>query len=383
MLFMSTIKGRTNPLCQLLSRQNAIWLNNPSLAMQPLGFNRVQPRTFDRQRTNQDTDPLTGRFDLAVMGSDPSPNRLTDVPGGIIPDQGQDRFAQGSPFGATPFQKLDGNGADGSTIDETQPHLFLRFRFSQAPTNQQAITSQGFALRVIFGLFQLNQTERFSSDAPSVQVGLSKPAPPGFIFEAQEPVELAGPTDQPVTSVFFRVYSGSGLMIQRLARCQLTPIRPSVARMVSSLTRVAVKPCSKLTSAANSKVHRLVGLPKVRGLWCKISRNRSASAGPKAAWVLCGRVEPRCKIPSPRSLKLRMIFRTVWSSQPTCSAMAGACWPRALASTIWQRRSTNPSFERKPALSWSRSLFIKDRTNSGFLIQKIIPHSLLSYRSLH
>lgn len=87
MLFMSTIKGGTNPLCQLLSRQNAVWLNDPPLAMQPLGFNRVQPRTFDRQRTDQDTDPLTGRFDLTVMGSDPSPNRLTDVPGGIIPDQ--------------------------------------------------------------------------------------------------------------------------------------------------------------------------------------------------------------------------------------------------------------------------------------------------------
>ena len=46
--------------------------------------------------------------------------------------------------------------------------------------------------------------------------------------------------------------------------------------MVSSLTRVAVSPCSKLTSAASSSVHRLVGLPKARGLWCNSSRRRSA-----------------------------------------------------------------------------------------------------------
>ena len=38
--------------------------------------------------------------------------------------------------------------------------------------------------------------------------------------------------------------------------------------MVSSLTRRGVRPWAKLTSAASASVHRLVGLPKVRGLWC-------------------------------------------------------------------------------------------------------------------
>ena len=268
MFFMSAIESSTDPIRQLLGRQGAVWLNDPTFTMQPLGFNRVQPGTFDGQRTDQDAHPLTRGLDLPVMLPDPSADGLANVPGGIVPDQSQHPFTQGVHFSAAPVQKLDGNGADGPTVYETQPHLLLGFSFSQLPADQQAVASQGFALRIIFGLRQLNQTQRLSGGGPSVQVRLSKTAPPGFIFETQDPIKLPGPADQPVTSLFFRSYSGSGLMIQRLARCQLTPIRPSVARTVSSLTRLVVKPCSKLTSAANSRVHRLVGLPKLRGLWC-------------------------------------------------------------------------------------------------------------------
>jgi hypothetical protein len=40
-----------------------------------------------------------------------------------------------------------------------------------------------------------------------------------------------------------------------------------------------VSPSSQLTSAASGSVHTLVGLPKVRGLWC----NRARSCSPRAA----------------------------------------------------------------------------------------------------
>lgn len=46
--------------------------------------------------------------------------------------------------------------------------------------------------------------------------------------------------DQPISSPFFRAYSGSGLSIQRLARSQRTPSRTSVARIVSPLTCLSV-----------------------------------------------------------------------------------------------------------------------------------------------
>ena len=69
-------------------------------------------------------------------------------------------------------------------------------------------------------------------------------------------------------------------MIHLLARSQRTPIRASVARMVSPVMRSSVKPSSKLTSAAISSVHRLVPLPNFLGLWCKSSHKASACSGP-------------------------------------------------------------------------------------------------------
>src|ERR687886_214167 len=94
-------------------------------------------------------------------------------------------------------------------------------------------------------------------------------ASPHLVFEANRPLGMgAGQTNQAVAGALFRAYAGSGLVIQSLARCQRTPRRTSVARMVSPVTRLAVRPRSKLTSAARSRVHRLVALPKVRVLWC-------------------------------------------------------------------------------------------------------------------
>jgi hypothetical protein len=71
-------------------------------------------------------------------------------------------------------------------------------------------------------------------------------------------------------------------VIHLLARSQRIPIRATVAQMVSPMMRSSVKPSSKLTSAANSSVHRLVSLPNFLGLWCKSSRKASAYSGSKA-----------------------------------------------------------------------------------------------------
>ncbi|MDV7213523.1 hypothetical protein R4769_20530 [Azotobacter beijerinckii] len=64
-------------------------------------------------------------------------------------------------------------------------------------------------------------------------------------------------------------------MIQVLARFQPTPSRFSAWRIDSWLSCRSVSPCSKATSAARLKVHRLVGLPKSRGLRCSKVRKRS------------------------------------------------------------------------------------------------------------
>jgi hypothetical protein len=70
--------------------------------------------------------------------------------------------------------------------------------------------------------------------------------------------------------------------------------------MVSSLTRRGVRPWAKLTSAASASVHRLVGLPKVRGLWCNSARRASQAPASKMVDVVCGRDERGCSTVRPR-----------------------------------------------------------------------------------
>jgi hypothetical protein len=70
--------------------------------------------------------------------------------------------------------------------------------------------------------------------------------------------------------------------------------------MVSSLTRRGVRPWAKLTSAASASVHRLVGLPKVRGLWCNSVRRASQAPASKMVDVVCGRDERGCSTVRPR-----------------------------------------------------------------------------------
>ena len=260
------------------------------------------------------------------------------------------------------------------TFRKAQPDFCLALR-SILPTDQQPITDQGLGVGVILGQRLFYQAHWVLGLRPDFQVGLRETTPPRFILKAQDPIGLcAGPPDQAIPCVFLRVYAGSGLVIQCLARVHFTPKRRRVARTVSPLISSAVRPCSKLTSAAKAKVHTLLTLPKVRGLWCSNCRNRSAPAAEKAAVIRWGRFERRCKTPSPDWLNAWMISRTVWSSQPTWRAIAGACSPRALANMTWQRRTTKPSEDRVPRFNVCCSVVLKARTKIGGRMSASIPH---------
>jgi hypothetical protein len=72
-------------------------------------------------------------------------------------------------------------------------------------------------------------------------------------------------------------------VIQRFARIHLTPRRrESVARMVSPKIGLSTSPSSKATSAAISKVQRLLSRPNSLGERCSSSRKDSACSGAKA-----------------------------------------------------------------------------------------------------
>ena len=163
-------------------------------------------------------------------------------------------------------------------------------------------------------------------------------------------------------------------MIHSLARFQRTPRRRIAWRIVSSLTNSAVIPSAKLTSAANSSVQMLVGLPKVRGLSCSSARSRSQPTASTLAWMVCDRLDRRVRQASTPSCSKRFTtLRTVWSLHPSISAIRGTHAPRSLASRIWQRRTTNASAERSPSSSRPRSSSVSSRTNIGDLIPPL-PH---------
>src|SRR5262249_43812953 len=147
---------------------------------------------------------------------------------------------------------------------------------------------------------------------PGLHTRQGKTTPPDFVQEASGPIRLlTGPSDQPVSCVFFSRYCGSGLVIQCLARFQLVPNRCRARRTLSPETRLGVSPRWKLTWAASGKVHQLVWWPKSRGLRCKRSCSASTASSLNVVRSRWGREEPSCTTTSPRVVKPWITLRTV------------------------------------------------------------------------
>src|SRR5579859_396753 len=380
MRFVFTSKIATHPLGHFLARQEPRWFDDRPFTMDPLRLNRVQPRALRRQEARDDAHPLAFLLDLPVVLANPAPHRPAEVPGGVIPHQQPDRDVLLFQLPTAPLQELGGHPAHRTTRDEAQPDL-LWLGFS---AQEQAVTGQRFGIRISGCDRLLDQVQGLVWLAPGMQGGLGESTPPGLILVAQRPVRVClGQADQAVALAFFRRYPGSGLVIQRLARFHWMPKRSKVWRIVSPLTSRSVKPCWKLTAAAKSSVHRLVFKPKVRGLWCSRARRRSAASGVKVGYVVWGMGEPCCKASRPRSLKACRASSTVWSSQPSCWAMWGARSPRALAKSIWLRRITKASLERRPRSRAWHSSSVSGRIKMGRFIVCIVPHSRLPHMIKH
>ena len=162
------------------------------------------------------------------------------------------------------------------------------------------------------------------------------------------------------------------------------PLHPQAEQCLADRLIADPSRCQTLLEADfRRQFHKLLGLSNSLGLRCNSARNFSALSSSKTAWVVWGRREPGFRASTPRSSKARITLRTVWSSQPRNSAIAGAVSPRALANTIWQRRTVKLSDERRPAFNCSRSSDVSSRTKIGFLIPGSIPYSRISCLRLH
>src|SRR6266849_8522745 len=375
MRFIRTPKMGTHTLSQLLRRKQSIGFHHGALAMHPLGLNGVEPGTFGGQKARQDTDALALSFHLGIVGADPCAHELAHMPGGVVPNEQPGCFSLGLHLLTSPLQELCRHIADGASCDKAQRHLIADRLLCWPALPQNAIASQRFGIGVSLLPGLLHQTHRLVCVLPGVHARQSKATPPHLVEIANGPGRLlAGPGDQPVASVFFSRYCGSGLVIQCLARSQLVFSRLSARRTLSSETSWEMIPCSKLTRAANSRVQVLRSWPKSCGLRCSRSLSRSAPSSVKAVRSRWGREDPSWRTASPEALNSWITLRTVWSSQPSWWAIAGARSPCADARKIWQRRITKASAERNPAWIWRCSSSLKGRIKMGVLIPCSIPH---------
>src|SRR5262249_39715570 len=233
---MGAAKVSADAVGDLLGTEQACRLENGALAVHPFGLNRVEPGTLDGQIAGEEAHALAALLHLLVVGADPGADALTHVPGSIVPDEYPDPHARLLQPTRTPAQELLGEGTDRPPLDETQPDALRPAPLAQ----QHPITRQRVRVGIALGDRLLDQAQRpVGRVRPGMRVRLGQATPPGLVGEPQRPVGvLPGQSDQAVTLPFFRVYSGSGLVIQCLARFQPTPRRSKVWRMGSPLTRV-------------------------------------------------------------------------------------------------------------------------------------------------
>src|SRR5262245_14599513 len=264
MLFTCTFIVGIDPCFQFSGTQQPVRFRDGPLAMDPFRFNRVEPRTFARQVADDDAHARGTPLDLLIVLTEPVPHGLVAGPRGIVPDQQQGGAALHGELGRAPGQKIDRHRTHGAPGHKPEPHLVS---LQQPWPQQQAITGQRFGIRIVRGPAQLLQLVCGCGVRPAMLVGLREATPPDLVAKAQRPGWMGHrPLDQLVAPFFFRAYAGAGLVIQCLARFHDTRKRRRATRMASSLTSRGVSPWAELTSAASARVHRLVGLPNVRGL---------------------------------------------------------------------------------------------------------------------
>jgi len=169
--------------------------------MSPLSFNRIEPGTFGGQEARQDAHPQPGLCDRLVVATDPGANGLAFVPGGIVPDQNQCCFSLCRQMGDARGEKIDGYGADGTTIDKAQKHLVGP---PIAATHQQAVASQCFGIMILFVSFEFLQPSQSVFLHPATLFRLSETTPPDLIFKGQCPCWMGhSQTDQAISPFFF------------------------------------------------------------------------------------------------------------------------------------------------------------------------------------
>jgi hypothetical protein len=259
-----------DPSHHLCGRQLTLRLHNRFLAMDPVRFNPVEPRTLGGQLAAHAADTARA-LGLFIVGAHPLPHLPPERPRSRVPDQPQRSLGFPLQLPATPGQELGREGRDWPPRNEAQPDLC-------GIRPQQALAGQGCGLRSLRVGGLCHQPQRLVF-RPRLQGWLGQTRPPDFSGVAQHPLGgRGGKPAQPSARLFFRTYAGSGLVSQCLARFQLMPRRRRAVRTVSALTcwgasapalrRLPLpRPASRLTGLCPKPAARGAGVLAACPLW--------------------------------------------------------------------------------------------------------------------
>ena len=189
------------------------------LAMAPVWFHGMQPGAFHRQAAREETHAPVALAPLLVHAN-PGAHFAAHGPGGVIPDQHHDLCLLNREPLTAPAAQGGRDLADWTPLDKPQPDLLYS-------GTQHPLATPRFRSGVALDRHALQQRPRLPG-WPGRQRRLGQATPPRLIDNPQHPIRmLGGPVPQAVAPLFFRASWGSGLVIQRLARCQRTPRRVS------------------------------------------------------------------------------------------------------------------------------------------------------------
>ena len=106
---MGTAEDPAYPIGEFVSAQQTLGLYNLALAVDPFGFDGVEPRTLLWQKAAHDPHPsfVATVFDFAVVLAEPAPDLFGDMPACVVvPDEKQDFLTDRFELLSAPSQKL-------------------------------------------------------------------------------------------------------------------------------------------------------------------------------------------------------------------------------------------------------------------------------------
>lgn len=158
---MRTTEVVIDSLPGLLGGQFPLRLHDGTLAVDPAGLDRIEPRALGGQVTGQNPYPPLS-FGCSVVLLEPSLDPLADMPGCVIPHQKESLLALLLQLLAYPLKERDGHLTDGAAIHKAQQHPV-----DVGP--QQSIAGQSYRLRVFLVPVFLYQTQGSPLLSPTME----------------------------------------------------------------------------------------------------------------------------------------------------------------------------------------------------------------------